>query len=110
MHKTMIAAAVLGLGLLGMGRTAEAGVGVAIGVPGFGLFIGDGAAPVYVAPPVVYGPPPPVVYAPPPVAWAPPVVYGAPWGRPYYVPRAAGWGPGWHGHHRGWGHGHHDRD
>jgi hypothetical protein len=118
MGKTMIAAAVLGLSLLGVGRTAQAGVDVAIGVPGFGLFIGGGPPPVvYGPPPVVYGPPPvvygppPVVYGPPPVAYAPPAVYGPAWGPyPYYPPRAVIWGPGWHGHHgdrdHGYAHGH----
>ncbi|HSB70584.1 MAG TPA: hypothetical protein VLT62_14760 [Candidatus Methylomirabilis sp.] len=62
------------------------------------------AAPVAVAPPVVYNAPPPVVYAPPPVVYytPPPVVYAP---APVVVHRH--WGPPahWRGWQRGPGHG-----
>ena len=71
---------------------ASADVSVAIGLPGFGLFVGDPypypvPAPVYVAPPPVY-------YAPPvvPVYYPRPVYYGRPYG--HYHP---GWGYRGHG-------------
>ena len=58
------------------------------------------AAPVAVAPPVVYSAPPPVVYAPPPVVYytPPPVVYAP---APVVVHRH--YGPP--AHWRGWHHG-----
>jgi hypothetical protein len=78
----MMRKALLGLGLLAMvavavPRRADAHVSVAIGLPGFGFFLG--APPVVYAPPVAYAAPvyaPPAYYAPcyrcgPPVAYAP---------------------------------------
>jgi len=71
-------------------RRADADVSVAIGLPGFGLFVG---APY--PPPVVYAPP--VIYGPP-VYYAPPAYYAPYHRRRYYAPHYA-YG---HGRHRGW--------
>ena len=76
-------------------RTADAYVSVAIGLPGFGLYV---PAPplvyappvsVYYAPPVYYRPPPPVYYRPAPIYSPPPgrIYYGP--GYPYRPPN--GW-------------------
>ena len=103
MRKMLVGFAVLVAVALGVARPAEAHVSIAIGLPGFGFFLGS----PYLSPPVVYAPPP-VVYGPP-IAYAPPVVYGPPavyyrppvyYRRPvYYAPRYYGHDHGWH---RGW--------
>jgi hypothetical protein len=95
MRKAILALGLLlSVGMLAPCAARAGGVSVAIGLPGFGLFVGG----------------PPVVVAPPPVAFVPPpVVYGAsvyaapvylrPYGRPYYGRRFHG-GRGWHHGHR----------
>jgi hypothetical protein len=103
MRKTTIGLLMLAAATVAVpARPADAHVSVAIGLPGFGIFVGG--PPVVYGPPVAYAPPP-VVYAPPPVVYAPPpVAYG-----PTYYPRPAyygygygyGYRPGWH---RGWYH------
>lgn len=94
----------------GAPRPASADFGLAIALPGFGLFVGEPGPPVvYAPPPVALVPPPPVAYVPPPVVYGPPVYYAP---RGYYRPgRRVGW---WkHGRYHGHGrhrHHHHDDD
>ena len=106
MRKLLVGFAVLVVATLGAVRPVGAQVSIAIGVPGFGLYVG---APYY-PPPVVYGPP--IAYAPPvygpQVVYAPAPVYYRPPG--YCTPRYYGAQYQAHdnGLHRGWyKHGHH---
>ena len=112
---------VAGLALPPMARADD--VSVAVGLPGFGLFIGP--PPVVVEPPIVAYPPPPVFYEAPPVVYAPPIYryprhvhrsYHYHYGRPAYVRHGHDYwrhDKHWkhHGHGRGRGHRkHHDDD
>lgn len=96
MARRMFALATLVIGLAATAGPALArDVSVAIGAPGFGLFIGQPPPVVEYAPPVVYEAPPPAVIYPAPV-------YARPIYRPiYYYPR-----PQWSRHYHPHGHGH----
>jgi hypothetical protein len=88
MRKTLIALALFAALMVAAPRTASAHVGISIGLPGFGLAIGVPTPPVFVAPPVVYGP---TYYAP-----AYPTYYGyGGYYRGYYGR------PAYYGGHRG---------
>jgi hypothetical protein len=84
MRKMLIALGLFAALMVATPRTASAHVGISIGLPGFGLAIGVPTPPVFVAPPVVYGP---TYYAP---AYYPTYYggyrgyYGGYYGRGYY--------------------------
>jgi len=86
MKKLLLAAVALGAVTLARPVPADAHFSLAIGLPGFGLFVQEP-----VRPPVVYTAP---VYYRPPVYFAP----------TYYTHchRTHGHHHGWHKHHRDW--------
>jgi len=88
MKKMLVMLPLLAVVALATPRPADAHFSLAIGLPGFGIFVHD---------PV----PAPVVYAPAPVYYQPPVYYyrPAPVVDPYY--RRSCHHPG-RGHHYGW--------
>jgi hypothetical protein len=101
MRKMLIALAVFAAVMVATPRIASAQVGIAIGVPGFGLSIGIPTPPLFVAPPVAYAPP---VYPAYPAYYGPayygPTFYGGYYygggyyRRPVYY-RAHYYGHGW---------------
>ena len=80
MKKLLLAAVALGAVTLARPAPADAHFSLAIGLPGFGLFVQEPAV-VYTAP----------VYYRPPVHYA-----------PAYYPRPGCRHHGWHKHHRDW--------
>jgi len=87
MKKLLLAAVALGAVTLARPAPADAHFSLAIGLPGFGLFVHEP-----LTPPVVYTAP---VYYRPPVYYAP----------AYYTPvvvRPRCHHHGWHKHHRDW--------
>jgi hypothetical protein len=84
MRKMLVALALFGAVMIATPRTASAHVGIAIGLPGFGLSIGIPTPPLFIAPPVAYAPP---VYPAYPAYYGPayygPTVYGY-YGGGYY--------------------------
>ena len=87
MKKLLVLLPLLAVVALATPRPADAHFSLAIGLPGFGIFVHDPVPPL-----VAYAPP--VVYAPP-AYYAPPVVYYRP--APVFYPYHHG-----RGHHYGW--------
>ena len=95
---------------MGLAAAPSAHAEVAIGLPGFGLYVGRPPAVVEsYPPPVVYEEGPPVVYAPP--VYARPIYrsYHYHYSRPFWSWRGD-WHKPWkhHRHHKHHRHGHHD--
>jgi len=83
MKKLLLAAVALGAVTLARPAPADAHFSLAIGLPGFGLFVQE--------------PFPPAVVYTAPVYYRPPVYYA-----PAYYPRPRCHHHGWHKHHRDW--------
>jgi hypothetical protein len=84
MRKMVIALGLFTALMIATPRSASAHIGISIGLPGFGLAIGLPTPPIFVAPPVAYGP---TYYAP---AYS--TYYGGYGGYPGY------YGGGYYGH------------
>ena len=94
MKKLLLAAVVLGAATLARPAPADAHFSLAIGLPGFGLFVQEP-----VPPPVVYTAP---VYYRPPVYYAPAYYAPAPVVVRAHCYLDHGHHHGWYKHHRDW--------
>ena len=94
MKKLLLAAVALGAVTLARPAPADAHFSLAIGLPGFGLFVQEP-----LTPPVVYTAP---VYYRPPVYYAPAYYAPAPVVVRAHCHRDHGHHHGWYKHHRDW--------